>query len=109
MFGNFGDANLPERSGSRQSGTGTEKLEQQIDKLRLTVEALWRVMQEEHGYSDNDLIKKIAELDMADGKLDGRKNTKSLPTECPKCGRKTSKGNPRCMYCGEVLIVDPFE
>ncbi len=96
-------------SEARQARTAAEKTELEVEKLRLVVEAMWRIMQEEHGYTDRQLMAKMAELDMADGKLDGRKKTSNLPAQCPKCHRKTAKSNPRCMYCGEVLIVNPFE
>ena len=47
-------------------------------------------------------------IDLEDGKLDQRK-AKTPPKPCPKCGRTLNKQRTKCMYCGELIVVNPFE
>lgn len=85
-------------------------MQQQIEKLLMINEALWTFIKEKHGLKDEDLIKRIAIIDMKDGKLDGKvAPEKKEVQECPKCGRKVGKHRPTCRYCGEPIVHDPFE
>ena len=82
-------------------------LRMDIDRLLMITEALWSILKEQHGYEDNELIKRIVQIDMRDGKLDGRLPV-SPPTPCPNCGRILGKNRPICSYCGEPVALDPF-
>ena len=70
-------------------------------------EALWTLVKEQHGYDDEALAGRIREIDMKDGKLDGRV-APSAPSVCPNCGRTLSRQRPVCMYCGASGGQDPF-
>jgi hypothetical protein len=65
-------------SNLNSSNPGTElevrlkTLEQLVDKLTLTNYALWEIVAKEHGYDDDKLVAKVAEIDLRDGRLDGR-------------------------------------
>jgi len=78
-----------------------------IDKLFLITHALWELLKTEHGYTDEVLAQKVLEVDMADGRLDG-KVAKTERPNCSSCGKKLSR-HPTCMYCGTVNIRCPFE
>ena len=78
-----------------------------IDKLFLITHALWELLKKEHGYTDDVLTQKVAEIDMSTGKLDG-KAPKIERSNCSACARKLGR-NPTCMYCGMVNIRSPFE
>lgn len=80
-----------------------------VEKLFMLTEALWTILKEKHGCTDAELVQRVQEIDLRDGKLDG-KVTKVIP-DCPKCGRKLMGKRPVCLYCGaEVARVDlqPF-
>ena len=80
-----------------------------VEKLFMITEALWTILKEKHGCTDAELVQRVQEIDMRDGKLDGRV-TKVNP-DCPKCSRKLMGKRPVCLYCGaEVARVDlqPF-
>ncbi|MGB0744852.1 MAG: hypothetical protein ACPGSB_10045 [Opitutales bacterium] len=96
-------------SGSN-AGTKSDlrELQAQVDKLELIVEALWRQLKRHTELSDEDLVETISELDLEDGKYDGKKETKSF-RECPSCRRNINKNHTKCFYCGEVLLSQPFE
>ena len=95
---------------AQQAKTELGYLKSDIERLLMINEALWIFLKEEHGYSDEDLIKKIAEIDMRDGKLDGRvKPVSKEKSVCKNCGRPVGKRRPTCLYCGAALVRDPFE
>jgi hypothetical protein len=83
-------------------------LKADVERLLLVTEALWKIVQEKHGLEDKELLKQITLLDLADGKLDARK-AKNPPRLCPKCNRALGKRKPKCMFCGEPVMYDPFE
>ena len=95
-------------SSSRDTGESIEELRAEVDRLLLITEALWKLVQEKHELDDKELLRRITVIDMADGKLDSRK-AKSPPKPCPKCGRALAKSRPRCMFCGEPVVFDPFD
>ena len=73
----------------------------------MITEALWTILKEKHGLEDKELLRRIVEIDLRDGQLDGRVAT-TPPEPCPKCQRIVAKGSVRCMYCGEPLAMNPF-
>ncbi|MGC3991856.1 MAG: hypothetical protein QM796_19610 [Chthoniobacteraceae bacterium] len=89
-------------------GSSIEEMKGQIERLLLITEALWKILKEQHGYQDEELIKQITLIDLADGALDGRK-APSPPGKCPHCQRTLIKHRPRCLYCGELVASDPFQ
>ena len=93
---------------ARKAATDIEYLKYDIERLLLITEALWQILKEKHGYDDNELIRRVAEIDLRDGQLDGRV-AKSPPTECPNCHRPMIMHRPICMYCGKPVAVNPFE
>ena len=93
---------------ARKAQTATEVLGNDVERLLMITEALWMLLKQQHGYSDEDLQAKIMEIDMRDGKLDG-KVAKTAPMPCPKCGRPMAKRRTNCIYCGEAAPISPFE
>ena len=99
---------VPHTPHSREPSDQIEALKEDVERLLLITEALWKIVQEKHGLDDKELLKQITMLDIADGKLDARKK-KSPPKLCPKCQRALAKHRPKCMFCGEPILFDPFE
>src|SRR5260221_8095566 len=95
------------RAEAREAKTETELMRADIERLLMITEALWTFLKKEHGYSDEDLVEAITQIDMRDGVLDG-KVAKTLPPPCPNCGRISGKGRPVCMYCGKPIPISPF-
>jgi len=96
------------RADARQARGAVDMMRLEIKRLLMITEALWGMLKEQHGYSDAQLIARIAEIDMRDGKLDGRVNEKEGPLTCPECGRTLSRQRPTCLYCGTAIARDPF-
>jgi hypothetical protein len=83
-------------------------LEARVDKLELIAEALWTIIQNETNLSEVDLIERITEIDLKDGKFDNKKKRTSS-VECKHCGRMNSKRQTKCLYCGAVFLLGPFQ
>jgi len=96
------------QSEARRATTKVDGLQFDIERLLMITEALWTIMRDEHGYSDEQLVEKIAEIDMRDGKLDGKVKTAQI-LKCPNCGRTLMKHHPACLYCGAAVAVSPFQ
>ena len=79
-----------------------------VEKLLMITEALWTILKEQHGYTDEDLVKRIRDIDLRDGKLDGKRG-KETPQACPSCKRTLIGRHPLCLYCGTKVARDPFQ
>ena len=90
------------------SGKPTENLKADVDKLYLITKALWEILKEHHGYDDVELFKRVTEIDLRDGRADGRIAGQGAP-KCPHCGRAMIGSTPLCLYCGKPSVRDPFE
>ncbi|MCX6861540.1 MAG: hypothetical protein NT050_01360 [Verrucomicrobia bacterium] len=89
--------------------TQNEFIQCDVEKLFMLTEALWTILKEKHGCTDAELVQRVQEIDLRDGKLDGK--VAKVNPDCPKCGRKLMGKRPVCLYCGaEVARVDlqPF-
>ncbi len=100
-------ANRAERIASDVSRSN-ESLQFDVGKLFMITEALWTLLKEEHGYSEERLSEVIKDIDLRDGKLDGKVGPSGESPLCTNCGRHTSRRHSRCIYCGTVAKQDPF-
>ena len=89
--------------------TKNESMQFDVEKLFMITQALWTLLQEQHGYSDEDLIQRIQEIDLQDGRLDGKVARSKIRPDCPQCGRKLMGKRPVCLYCGTEVALDPFK
>ena len=99
-------------SQAREAARGAEEKANEIrdrfDHLTLLCMAMWELMKES-GLTDEQLAAKVKELDLADGKINGRCSPSHV-SQCPQCGRVMSLRHSRCMYCGhENLETKPFD
>jgi len=85
-----------------------EGLQVDVEKLFMIAQALWDILKEHHGYTDEDLTARIQAIDLQDGVLDGK--VKSPPVVCPSCNRPALRRQsvPQCLYCGETITLSPF-
>jgi len=77
-----------------------------IDALALSCAAMWELLSEKLGVTDQELMAKIEEIDLRDGKLNGKMANVTL--ECPDCGRSNNSKRVRCIYCGTPLARTTF-
>jgi hypothetical protein len=97
------DAKLDRMQGAASRDTiardATRNLENRIEGLALITQALFELLQESTGVSQDKLRAKITEIDLRDGQADGR--VTPVPKKCPKCDAMMSPRFGRCLFCGE--------
>jgi len=107
-----GDMVRSENKASDRAILLEQRLEHQettIERLLLINRALWEIIQENHSYDNGYLINKITDIDLRDGKLDGKLAKKTIH-KCNSCGMNISKRHLRCILCGSSdLDRDVFD
>lgn len=78
-----------------------KRLEGTIMEHKLLIQALCEVIIEKEIISKEKLLEKIYDIDIRDGKADGKSGTKHAAS-CEKCGRSYSNKNNKCLYCENV-------
>jgi len=73
-------------------------LEERVNKLALVNMALWTLLKENTNLTDEDLNQRVQDIDLSDGKLDGK--VRGGVSDCPQCERTLSQKHNRCLYCG---------
>ena len=76
-------------------------LQRQVDRLSLACQAMWELVRERTGRSEAQLEQKILEIDLRDGKADGKLSAPVL--DCPSCGAKTNSHRSTCVMCGAAV------
>lgn len=94
-------------STARRASTKVDELEAKCDRALLVCEALWTLLRDKLGVSEDDLVNRVNEIDLSDGQLDGRVK-KENAVSCPQCGRTIARRFRKCIYCGQPVVHDPF-
>lgn len=76
-------------------------LEGKIDALSLINHAMWELLEDRLDVTLKQLENKIEEIDLRDGKLDGKIATNI--THCPDCGHKVNQRRLNCFWCGSEI------
>ncbi len=79
----------------------TKMLYENLARAMLISEALWELLKEHTGLTVEDLHKKLYEIDMQDGQIDGKNERKAV--QCPNCKHTVSPRHTSCLYCGQVI------
>ena len=83
-----------------------EVLREQVERIALLNQALWELVRDRLQLTDADLEKIAQEVDLRDGKQDGRLS--EHPLQCPQCGRVSNSRHKKCLYCGLLFEGDAF-
>lgn len=78
-----------------------EHLYQHVERLSLASQAMWELLREKSNLTDDDIEAKMLEIDLRDGKKDGKIGTQIM--ECPSCKRKTNSKRMTCVMCGAPI------
>ncbi len=92
-----------ELASSKVDGLSARKdnTKQQVEELTLACQAMWELLRDHLGFTDEHIKAKILEIDARDGKVDGKIGPEVI--DCPHCGQKASTIKPNCIYCGNKL------
>ena len=96
------------RSSANEAARTARDLQEQVEKLTLICMAMWSMVQDVFSFTEEDLMRRVRDLDLMDGNADG-KITRRI-AKCPKCNRVMSPKHKRCLYCGfENLKSSAFD
>ena len=73
-------------------------LDDKVNRLALICRAMFELLQQSSGLSEEQLTKKILEIDLRDGQADGCMTPRGKV--CPTCGATMSPKFGRCLFCG---------
>ncbi len=93
------------RTQAREARMDASGLRERLDRQALMSMALWSLMKDQLGLTDDQLLKRIQDIDLADGKLDGK--VMQGVSDCKKCKRALSPRHAKCIYCGTVRETLP--
>ena len=72
-------------------------LHDKVERMALVNAAMWSLISEKLGITPEELIAKIREVDLIDGRPDGK--ISSTAKTCPKCSRIMNSTTGNCLYC----------
>lgn len=103
-YRSISDAHASEMASRAESKATTlqgrlKVLEDRIDSLALVCQGMWELLSESVPDAEMVLANKIEEIDLRDGKLDGKMNR--VHKTCPRCDRPLHQRHLKCIYCGE--------
>jgi hypothetical protein len=96
-------ANSARREVSSQAGR-VRDLELQLARVTLVSQALWELLRERVGLTEEQLLAKVNEVDIRDGSLDGKLSAQVVT--CPRCQRNVHARHFRCIYCGQEITKE---
>ncbi len=77
------------------------RLQRRIERLSLCCQAMWELLREKHGLTEDELQSRILEIDLRDSTTDGKMRMQIV--DCPSCGSKTNTKRSLCVICGAPL------
>ena len=98
------EAKIDAAQAKGEAGRQTDRireLEFTVHRMALVSQALWELLRARFGIGEDELLAKVKEIDLRDGKPDGRMSAQT--STCPSCGRVLNTKNVRCIYCGTTV------
>jgi ribosomal protein S27AE len=107
-FVDIWDPNLGKTEKAKTAPLTEGELTRRLEKLTLICRAMWTLLQERTQVTERELAARMTEIDLLDGKADGRV---SVPArKCTACGHLIAPHHDRCLYCGgKKLVKSVFE
>lgn len=90
--------------------TQVQQLHETIERLSLATMAMAEILGDRLGVTSDEIQAKVQEIDLRDGKLDGRLRPRS--EVCEKCGHSNVAHRRACLYCGEPIplrFIEPSQ
>lgn len=89
---------------ARYANSRAIDLERAVESLFMISMAMAKLLDERGVFSEQELETRVREVDLSDGKLDGK--VRLEPKPCPKCKRVVAARRQFCLYCGAPMYDD---
>ncbi|MBK8205746.1 MAG: zinc-ribbon domain-containing protein [Planctomycetes bacterium] len=90
-------------SSARKAESAMARLEDLIDRQMLVIRSLLTMCEKKGLFNEPEFRELMNEVDLSDGRLDGKFKPEAAPQNCPSCGKVNGKRAVTCMYCGVPL------
>ncbi len=90
-------------SAARRAENATARLEDQLQRQALIIRSLLEMCSKKGLFNTDEFRELVTEIDLSDGKLDGKYKPMAGPRNCPNCGKVNGKTAMTCMYCQAAL------
>jgi len=81
-------------------------LTEQLGRHALALQTLMTIATRKGLFTEDELRETLQEIDLMDGRLDGKYVPKATPLKCTKCGKTNGRSAASCMYCGTILLPE---
>ena len=78
-------------------------LQDGLDRQALVIRTLLTACEKAGLFNEAQFRELLDEVDISDGRLDGKFRPQPSPRDCPSCSKVNSKRAVSCMYCGAIL------
>jgi hypothetical protein len=110
QYRRIADANSAAHRGEQQAFEAhveVQRLEAQVHRLTLINQAMWTLLKESAGFTDDRLTARVQELEAA--QVPGPVSGAATLQHCPQCSRTLSQKHHRCLFCGyQAPATDGF-
>ncbi|MHC4842006.1 MAG: hypothetical protein ACYTDT_13795 [Planctomycetota bacterium] len=97
------DARADAANATQKTESVRFSIEEAMSRQALLIRSLLTLLERKGLTNDEEFRALVNEVDLSDGKLDGKYTPQGQPAECPKCLKVNGKRAVKCMYCGEPL------
>lgn len=103
MYSAYNSQAASAQTEAEQAKIGVNQLNAELHRFAVANQALWELLCDKLGVTDNDLAAKIQEVE-------ARQTEKHGAPICPQCHRPTLQHQAKCMYCGSPIDLkqSPF-
>src|SRR5688572_12275216 len=85
-------------SAARRAENALERLEDKIDRQELVIRTLLTACDRAGLFNEQQFRELMNDVDLSDGRLDGKFKPQVAPRECPSCNKVNGKRAVTCMY-----------
>lgn len=90
-------------SAARRAENALGRLEDALDRQALVIRTLLTACEKAGLFNEQQFRELLNDVDLSDGRLDGKYKPQGGPRECPSCNKVNGKRAVTCMYCGVPL------
>jgi hypothetical protein len=97
------DSAIDANDAARRAENALSRLEDMADRQTLVIRTLLTACEKAGLFNEAQFRELMNDVDLSDGRLDGKFKPQVTPRECPTCHKVNGKRAVTCMYCGNPL------